>query len=94
MRREKDAEQELKLARLAAQKEIKLLETSQNVRESSAPPAETFPKVSETFPRDSRNFQPQHWERLRGMVAVMTEADVATELGVTTKTVQNWKRKL
>jgi DNA-binding transcriptional regulator YiaG len=94
LRKDKEDEQELKLARLAAQKEIKMLETSQNVRESSPPPAETFQKVPETFPRDSRHFQPQHWEKLRGMVAVMTEAEVATELGVTTKTVQNWKRKM
>jgi large-conductance mechanosensitive channel len=94
LRREKDAEHERKLAVISAKKDIELAKVAPKVSETFPPAQESFQKVPQTFPRDSRHFQPQHWERLRGMVAVMTEAEVATELGVTTKTVQNWKRKL
>jgi hypothetical protein len=82
-------EQELKLAKLNAQKEVKLLEISQNVRESSPPAPETFPKLSETFPRDSRHFRPEHWAR----IATMDEAEIVLLAGVNVKTARAWLKK-
>jgi hypothetical protein len=83
-------EQALKLAKLNAQKEVKLLEISQNVRESSAPAVESSEKVPQTFPRDSRHFRPEHWAQLRGM----DEADIVLMAGVNVKTVRAWLKKL
>jgi type II secretory pathway pseudopilin PulG len=83
-------EQALKLARLAAQKEIKLLETSQNVRETFPPTRETFPKLSETFPRDWRKLSPEQ----RDQIATMNEADIVLMAGVDVKTARAWLKKL
>ena len=90
LRKDKEDEHALKLARLAAQKEIKILETSQNVRETFPPAPETFQKVPQTFPRDSRRFRPEHWAQLRGM----DEADIVLMAGVDVKTARAWLKKL
>jgi hypothetical protein len=90
LRKDKEDEQELKLARLAAQKEIKMLETSQNVRESSVPAPETFPKVPQTFPRDWRKLSPEQ----RAKIATMDEADIVLMAGVDVKTARAWLKKL
>jgi hypothetical protein len=83
-------EQALKLAKLNAQKEVKLLEISQNVRETSPPHAETFPKLSETFPRDWRKLSPEQ----RAKIATMDEADIVLMAGVDVKTARAWLKKL
>jgi large-conductance mechanosensitive channel len=90
LRREKDAEHELKMARLAAQKEIKMLESSGRLSGNFPAPVETSEKVPETFPRNSRRFRPEHWERLRNM----DEAEIVLMAGVDIKTARAWLKKL
>jgi hypothetical protein len=83
-------EYELKMARLTAQKEIKLLESSGKVSQNFPAPVESSGKVSETFPRDSRRFRAEHWEKLRGM----DEAEIVLMAGVDVKTARAWLKKL
>lgn len=90
---ESEREHELKLAKLAAQKEIALAKVSA--------PSESFQKISEgegklseTFPTDSRRFTAENWAQLRQMLDTMSRADVAKTVGVSERTVTNWSSRL
>ena len=80
-------EADLRLAKLEAQKQVKLAEINAKL---STPAPESFQKVSETFPTDWRKLAPAH----KAQLARMTEQQIAETVGVTTKTARAWLEKL
>jgi hypothetical protein len=85
-KRQQELDHQLKLARLEAQKEVKLSETSQKL----SAPEETFQKVSETVPTDWRKLTAKH----HAMIRSMSRSQVTETFGVTEKTAGAWHERL